>query len=485
MSMENLGPYTNFHELNQDWFLQEFNKLIDQWKAMRKNFDNVQDAFNDLKNYVQDYFKNLNVQEEINNKMDEIVNSGRLDILMQNYVPYVTPQMFGAKGDNITDDTVAFQKCFDSNKKIIVPNGEYLVGKCEVTNNCDIELFSKAYITIKDEYFIHKTKPLTIKGGRFYGEIKAPESRYYEKKAITGDISNINITDTQFYQCIALYKTDGDYSGFINCINMWVYDSQFIISDKSVNYVSCLNCVLQNASNMIEATNYENFLFNSCSIENVTYLFSPTYTNAPYNGLILSGCYIEYSSLFNNGNCKTITVENSWIYTDKTLIELSYGPGTCMLRQNTINIIKDVVLTNVKNCSLIIEFGVGSIKKQNTIINRSNINTICTENCIAKIYNQDEYYINPFCDNITFSGKESNIPHSLYVDESNNKLYYKTGVSNLKANTFVGIIISLGKSDLLTITPPIHTLAIEQSSHILYMFDGTHWRKTSDGSILS
>ena len=24
MSMGNLGPYTNFHELNQDWFLQEF-----------------------------------------------------------------------------------------------------------------------------------------------------------------------------------------------------------------------------------------------------------------------------------------------------------------------------------------------------------------------------------------------------------------------------------------------------------------------------
>ena len=69
--MENLGPYTNFHEINQDWFLQEFNKIIAQWKAMQKNFDNLQDAFNDLKSYVQDYFKNLDVQDEINNKLDE------------------------------------------------------------------------------------------------------------------------------------------------------------------------------------------------------------------------------------------------------------------------------------------------------------------------------------------------------------------------------------------------------------------------------
>lgn len=78
MSMENLGPYTNFHELNQDWFLQEFNKLIAQWKAMQKNFDNLKDAFNDLKNYVQDYFKNLDVQNEINKKLDSMVADGSL-----------------------------------------------------------------------------------------------------------------------------------------------------------------------------------------------------------------------------------------------------------------------------------------------------------------------------------------------------------------------------------------------------------------------
>lgn len=78
MSMENLGPYTNFHELNQDWFLAEFNKLVEQWKAMQKNFDSLQDAFNDLKSYVQDYFKNLDVQEEINKKLDSMVSDGTL-----------------------------------------------------------------------------------------------------------------------------------------------------------------------------------------------------------------------------------------------------------------------------------------------------------------------------------------------------------------------------------------------------------------------
>lgn len=81
MSMENLGSYTNFHELNQDWFLQEFNKVIAQWKAMQKNFDTLQDAFNDLKSYVQDYFKDLNVQSEINNKLNDMIADGSFERL--------------------------------------------------------------------------------------------------------------------------------------------------------------------------------------------------------------------------------------------------------------------------------------------------------------------------------------------------------------------------------------------------------------------
>lgn len=91
MSMENLGPYTNFHELNQDWFLQEFNKIIAQWKAMQKNFDNLQDAFNDLKSYVQDYFKNLDVQDEINNKLDNMINSGEMDAIFAKYFSIKIP----------------------------------------------------------------------------------------------------------------------------------------------------------------------------------------------------------------------------------------------------------------------------------------------------------------------------------------------------------------------------------------------------------
>lgn len=132
MSMENLGPYSNFHELNQDWFLNEFNKVIAQWKAMQKNFDNLQDAFNDLKNYLQDYFKNLNVENEINNKLDDMAKNGELDEIFNLYVPYVTPEQFGAKGDGVTDDSDAFKKAIESKKYVIARAKKYKIASTVV-----------------------------------------------------------------------------------------------------------------------------------------------------------------------------------------------------------------------------------------------------------------------------------------------------------------------------------------------------------------
>lgn len=54
-------------------------------------------------------------------------NTGNIDSgTVQQY--QVTPQMYGAKGDGVTDDTKAFQEALDNNRSIYVPAGTYLVG---------------------------------------------------------------------------------------------------------------------------------------------------------------------------------------------------------------------------------------------------------------------------------------------------------------------------------------------------------------------
>lgn len=81
-----LGPYSNFHELNQDWFLNEFNKVLKEWADMKKSFNDLNEAFKDLRNYVHDYFKNLNVQKEIDNKLDAMAKDGSLSDLIKPFI---------------------------------------------------------------------------------------------------------------------------------------------------------------------------------------------------------------------------------------------------------------------------------------------------------------------------------------------------------------------------------------------------------------
>ena len=50
------------------------------------DFDELSDKFDELKNYVDTYFDNLDVQEEINNKLDEMVEDGTLQEIITTYI---------------------------------------------------------------------------------------------------------------------------------------------------------------------------------------------------------------------------------------------------------------------------------------------------------------------------------------------------------------------------------------------------------------
>lgn len=84
--MFNKFPYTDFHEMNLDWFLNKFNELLEEWATMQHNFDTLSEAFTDLKNFVNDYFANLDVQEEIDNKINEMAESGDLANIISPFI---------------------------------------------------------------------------------------------------------------------------------------------------------------------------------------------------------------------------------------------------------------------------------------------------------------------------------------------------------------------------------------------------------------
>ena len=71
---------------------------------------------------------NAAIQEAVG---DEATLRQQADATLQNSINllsvYVTPEMFGAVGDGITDDTLAIQSAIDSNSVVVIPQGEYKI----------------------------------------------------------------------------------------------------------------------------------------------------------------------------------------------------------------------------------------------------------------------------------------------------------------------------------------------------------------------
>ena len=81
---DNKYPYTDYHELNLDWFMGEFKKLVAEWEETKGEWNTLHD-------YVQNYFENLNVQTEIDNKINAMIADGTFADIVSPFVAAALP----------------------------------------------------------------------------------------------------------------------------------------------------------------------------------------------------------------------------------------------------------------------------------------------------------------------------------------------------------------------------------------------------------
>lgn len=98
-------PYTSYSELNLDWFLEQFKKLKEEWDTTSGEWDQMQLDFQTLEGTVQtfttfvtQYFDNLDVQQEINNKLNQMALDGTLADLL---APLVDDKLPGVVDDKL------------------------------------------------------------------------------------------------------------------------------------------------------------------------------------------------------------------------------------------------------------------------------------------------------------------------------------------------------------------------------------------------
>ena len=66
--------------------VEYLNKVINQTNLTSEQVEELSEAFNSLKSYVEHYFDNLDVQEEINNKLDAMAEAGTLADIISQYL---------------------------------------------------------------------------------------------------------------------------------------------------------------------------------------------------------------------------------------------------------------------------------------------------------------------------------------------------------------------------------------------------------------
>lgn len=82
---------------------EEINKVINSNNSIGQQTEILTNAFNELQNYVEHYFDNLDIQTEINNKLDEMAESGQLTDIIAQYLQLAGVLAF----DTVTDMKIA------------------------------------------------------------------------------------------------------------------------------------------------------------------------------------------------------------------------------------------------------------------------------------------------------------------------------------------------------------------------------------------
>lgn len=181
---ENL-PYVDFHRLNIDWVLHKIKELTAEWETLSHDVSELDGSFQSLQQYVTNYFSNLDLTQEVSDKLDTMASDGDLAAVIAPLINqfYYNVKDFGAKGDGVTDDSDAIQAAIDA----AAAAGGGIVG---IPSSSDPFIYSR--IMVKDN--------VTLQG--FGGILKLRDNVCIDNTVAYYTLSNLGCNNGRFVNLI-------------------------------------------------------------------------------------------------------------------------------------------------------------------------------------------------------------------------------------------------------------------------------------------
>lgn len=332
-------PYSNFHDLNLDWILDRIKKIMHEWAETKNEWEEVQSNFDDLYKYVHNYFDNLDIQEEINEKIDAMYSDGTLGALFTQMVCVNNVRAFGAAGNAnyfnagtntwyesqdfttpASDDTSAFQSALDAAAKngfpVLIPTGRYLI-----SNTINIKTHMTVYGSGTNSSVLIPAYGMNeycfnIDGGTgaiqnvnlhdiSFNAQHAPNAKGISAKFLIYNSGFSNIKFEYFDNTVLRFESGNDASENITINNINVFPLSQIKTPwfdlNRVHETTFDNCHLVNfvsgipypssLAPAIKASNISGVSFRNCDFFYMQ--GQPAISINNYNGVVVTGCTFE------------------------------------------------------------------------------------------------------------------------------------------------------------------------------------------------